>query len=93
LEEILSSIIFLQIQGPHAWTQVFPTEKFQTHFHADMGQIIEKLHAEVPHTLRDDNRGAKISQQETILVPCTSAIFLNASLRAPSFCAQFLNNR
>ena len=39
------------------------------------GQIIEKLYANIPHTPRNDTRGARISQQKTVLISCTSEIF------------------
>ena len=87
-------INFPQIQGPHPWTKAFPTERsLQSIYRLKWSQIIEKLYAKILHTPRDYVPGARIFQQKTVLISCTSATFSVLSIHAPSFCAQFLNNR
>jgi len=47
----------------------FSNRKVSNPFSALMGgQIIEELYANIPHTQRDDIRGARISQQKTVLI-------------------------
>jgi len=44
----MCTINFPQIQGPHPWTQVFPTEIFKAISTLMLEQIIEKLYAKIP---------------------------------------------